>query len=318
MISIKKYEASCSAEWDEHVRKSRNGTFLFLRDYMDYHADRFCDHSLMFYRGNMLLGILPASVRDKVVTSHAGLTYGGYILSEKAHALDVKAMVEASILYYRSLGYEQLVVKPLPHIYHKNPSDDELYWLFRHDAQISARNLSSAIRLDHPLEFSTLRKRKVKKARNAGYKVMIDAHRDNMTDYWKVLEYVLEKNHSRRPVHSLDEILLLQSRFPKEMRLATVVDAQGKIVAGTLLYITAQVVHAQYIASSPEGAENGALDLLFFELVQHYSTLPYLYFDFGISTETGGTLLNEGLNFQKEGFGARSVVYDVYRLPLIQ
>ena len=38
------------------------------------------------------------------------------------------------------------------------------------------------------------------------------------------------------------------------------------------------------------------------------------YFDFGVSTENGGGYLNEGLIFQKEGFGARSVVYDTYEM----
>lgn len=316
MIEVKRYEASRSAEWDHHIRKARNGTFLFMRDYMDYHADRFCDHSLMFYRGNTLLGVLPASTHDTLVVSHGGLTYGGYILCEKAHALDVKEMMEASIIYYRSLGYEALDVKPVPHIYHTTPSDDELYWLFRHNAQIAACGLSSTIRLDHPQDFSTLRKRKIKKAQQAGYQVVTNANADQLPAFWTILEFVLEKNHSRRPVHTLEEIQLLQSRFPDEIHLATITNSEGKVIAGTLLYFTPQVIHAQYIASSTEGAQNGALDLLFATLIAHYSTSGHRYFDFGISTESGGTWLNEGLNFQKEGFGARSIVYNIYHLPL--
>lgn len=316
MIEAIRYEASRSAEWDRHIRKARNGSFLFLRDYMDYHADRFCDHSLMFYRGTKLLGVLPASAYDKLVASHGGLTYGGFILSEKAHAVDVKEMMEASILYYKSLGYEELELKPVPHIYHNYPSDDELYWLFRNKAQIAACGLSSAINLDHPQEFSTLRKRKVNKAHRAGYQVVTDANLEQLPDFWSILEQVLEKNHSRRPVHTLEEIQLLQRRFPDKIRLATVTDSKGEVVAGTLLYFVSQVIHAQYIASSPTGAQNGALDLLFSTLIAHYSTSEYRYFDFGISTESGGAWLNEGLNFQKEGFGARSVVYNIYHLSL--
>lgn len=40
------------------------------------------------------------------------------------------------------------------------------------------------------------------------------------------------------------------------------------------------------------------------------------YFDFGISNEEEGRYLNEGLVAQKEGFGARAVVHDFYRLKL--
>lgn len=316
MINIKRYEASYSSEWDEHVRKSRNGTFLFLRGYMDYHADRFCDHSLMFYRSKTLLGILPASTSLKVVTSHAGLTYGGFILSKNAHASDVGEMLDATIYYYRSMGFDRFVIKPLPHIYHTYPSDDELYWIFRHNAKLCARGLSSTIRLDKPIPFSNLRKRKVKKAQGEGYRVLTNAGKEQLPDFWGILEYVLQHNHSRHPVHTLSEIRLLQNNFPDNILLATVINNDAKVIAGTLLYVTEQVVHAQYIASSPEGAHNGALDLMFSLLVEHYSTLGFRYFDFGISTEDGGTHFNEGLNFQKEGFGARSVIYDAYELFL--
>ena len=73
------------------------------------------------------------------------------------------------------------------------------------------------------------------------------------------------------------------------------------------------VVHTQYLASSAEGKRDGALDLLLHNLI----TVVYAdrsYFDFGVSTENGGGYLNEGLIFQKEGFGARSVVYDTYEM----
>ena len=80
---------------------------------------------------------------------------------------------------------------------------------------------------------------------------------------------------------------------------------------------TETVAHAQYIASSKEGTEVGALDGLFDYLInERYSDKKW--FDFGISTEQGGTYLNEGLVFQKEGFGARAVVYDQYVINLTE
>ena len=59
----------------------------------------------------------------------------------------------------------------------------------------------------------------------------------------------------------------------------------------------------------------GALDLLFHQLIyDRYAQKRY--FDFGISTEHGGQMLNEGLLFQKEGFGGRAVVYDTYEMEV--
>lgn len=42
----------------------------------------------------------------------------------------------------------------------------------------------------------------------------------------------------------------------------------------------------------------------------------FWYLDFGISNENDGRYLNLGLIEQKEGFGARTVVHDFYRLTV--
>ena len=86
-------------------------------------------------------------------------------------------------------------------------------------------------------------------------------------------------------------------------------------LGGCVVYETEQVAHVQYIAASPLGKKQGALDLLFQQLIcERYAHKRY--FDFGISTEQGGQILNEGLLFQKEGFGARAILYDIYELKL--
>ena len=77
--NIKLYEAERRQEWDDFVNAARNGTFLFLRGYMDYHADRFSDFSLMAYRGNKLYALLPAHCTEDALCSHCGLTYGGMV-----------------------------------------------------------------------------------------------------------------------------------------------------------------------------------------------------------------------------------------------
>lgn len=80
---IKRYSDGCKDEWDDFVRDSRNGTFLFMRGYMDYHADRFADFSLMAYRDGRLHALLPAHCTATEFCSHRGLTYGGVVTDEK-------------------------------------------------------------------------------------------------------------------------------------------------------------------------------------------------------------------------------------------
>lgn len=335
------YSPLYAEQWNSLVSCSRNGTFLFLRQFMDYHADRFDDVSLIFYKGTSALneetnsgeyigdaecsnykniqplGILPASAHGKDVVSHGGLTYGGLILSPSAHATDVGEMLALAMEHYKRCGFKKLVLKPVPYIYHSQPADDELYWLFRQGAKLVSRSLSTSILLDAPLPFSTLRKRKVKKATREGVQIEQTTATKDYKVFWELLAEVLMQQHGKSPVHSLEEIILLRDLFPHNIQLYVVREASsGNILAGTLLFISPQVVHAQYIASSICGREIGALDCLFHHLVDEFASTSHRYFDFGISTEDHGSWLNEGLNFQKEGFGGRSVVYDTYTLTL--
>ena len=89
MFEVKTYEASLKEDWNRFVENAKNSTFLFNRNYMDYHADRFQDMSLMVYRKGKLYALLPANRKSDVLYSHQGLTYGGLILSNKATVLDV-------------------------------------------------------------------------------------------------------------------------------------------------------------------------------------------------------------------------------------
>ncbi len=137
---------------------------------------------------------------------------------------------------------------------------------------------------------------------------------DDLVGFWKIVTVNLRERHGVAPVHTLAEIELLRSRFPAHIRLFTC-RRDGQLLAGVLIYESPTVAHTQYIASTVEGRQVGALDLLFDELLGHfYAEWPY--FDFGISNEDNGRKLNRGLIDQKEGFGARAVAHDQYTLAL--
>lgn len=316
MLSVVKYDTNRRTEWNLLIENSRNGTFLFNRAFMEYHADRFVDCSLMFYKGDAPIGALPACINGNVVESHGGLTYGGIILHKNAHAADVEEMLDKAVKCYGEMGVKTLIFKPVPSIYHKTPSEDLEYWLFNKGARLSARSLSTTIDLDTPLPFSTLRKRKVKTAHSAGCRIEFCEDLTELNNFWTILTEVLLQKHGKKPVHTIDEITLLCQRFPDNIKLVVTKDASGETIAGTLLFISSKVIHCQYIASSKTGQETGALDLLFDQLVTYGSAHGFKYLDFGISTENDGHYLNKGLNFQKEGYGGRSVVYDKYTLDL--
>lgn len=315
MVEIIRYTSERQAEWDAFVRSSRNGTFLFERAYMDYHAHRFTDCSLMFYRKGRLVALLPANwvEGERTVYSHQGLTYGGLVMSDELTGIRVMDIFVAMTEWMRTrLSALRLVYKPIPYIYNRYPSEEDLYALFRCGATLHTRGISSVVDLSKPYPLSKGRKSTAKRALGLGISI---GESVDLPSFWKMLEQVLHDRHQTLPVHSVEEMQLLQSRFPRQIRLFAVHSADGRMLAGTLVYEMEHLVHAQYMAVSPEGREVGAMDALYTWLIaERYAKKRYL--DFGVSTERGGRVLNEGLLRQKEAFGARAVMYDSYFVNL--
>lgn len=311
-MEIRRYRREDKELWNSFVSKARNATFLFDRNYMDYHADRFDDNSFMFYHKGKLKAVLPANVAGDTLYSHQGLTYGGLLLDKKANVEDVLECFDSLNSWLRENGISKVVYKALPWIYQQYPSEEDLYALtWKCKAQLISRDISSSIVIDNKLKFAESRKSGIRKALSLNIEVG-ESH--DVDGFWHVLEDNLGNRYNAKPVHTASEMKLLMSRFPNNIRLY-VAKMNGEIVGGTLIYVTPQVVHTQYISASVEGKKHGALDLLFDYIINKvYANCRY--FDFGKSTEQGGAYLNEPLIFQKEGFGGRGVCYDWYQWEL--
>lgn len=311
-MEIRRYRREDKELWNSFVNKARNATFLFDRNYMDYHADRFDDNSFMFYHKGKLKAVLPANVAGDTLYSHQGLTYGGLLLDKKATVEDVLECFDSMNSWLRENGISKVVYKALPWIYQQYPSEEDLYALtWKCKAQLISRNIASTIVIDNKLKFAESRKSGIRKALSLNIEV---GESNDVDGFWHVLEDNLGNRYNAKPVHTASEMKLLMSRFPNNIRLY-VAKMNGEIVGGTLIYVTPQVVHTQYISASVEGKKHGALDLLFDYIINKvYANCRY--FDFGKSTEQGGAYLNEPLIFQKEGFGGRGVCYDWYQWEL--
>lgn len=311
-MEIRRYRREDKELWNSFVSKARNATFLFDRNYMDYHADRFDDNSFMFYHKGKLKAVLPANVAGDTLYSHQGLTYGGLLLDKKATVEDVLECFDSLNSWLRKNGISKVVYKALPWIYQQYPSQEDLYALtWKCKAQLISRDIASTIVIDNKLKFAESRKSGIRKALSLNIEV---GESNDVDGFWHVLEDNLGNRYNAKPVHTASEMKLLMSRFPNSIKLY-VAKMNGEIVGGTLIYVTPQVVHTQYISASVEGKKHGALDLLFDYIINKVYA-NFRYFDFGKSTEQGGAYLNEPLIFQKEGFGGRGVCYDWYQWEL--
>jgi hypothetical protein len=311
MIDIVKYESRYKSRWDDFIGKSKNGSFLFCRDYMDYHSDRFLDSSFLFFEDDVLIAVMPANVSGAVVHSHEGLTFGG-VISDNQMIIELMLDLFVCLMTYLSQHrITTLVYKAVPHIYHTVPAQEDLYALFRYGAKLIRRDVSSAIVLDEPIPFSRLKKRGIKQAKKNGLTIK---RTNDFEAFMAIHEEVLRSKYNVKPTHTSSEIASLAQKFPENIKLFAVYK-DNIMLAGSIIYESEPVVHGQYVASSEIGNTVRAADLLWDFIITEYST-GRRYFDFGISTEKGGAYLNNGLAAYKEGFGARAIVYDTYKLDV--
>ena len=332
-MTIIPYSITRKETWDAFVEMSKNGTFLLKRGFMDYHSDRFFDCSLLVYAGispdgdfkekslttKDLVAVFPANwdKEQRTVYSHQGLTYGGLIVLPEVTQKEVLDIMQAILQYYRDMMQaERLVYKPIPYIYSSIPSGEDLYALFRAGAKLSRRLVSTCVSMQNPMKMRSSRVQQARKAVDHGFYIdrMTEGDNETLREYWTLLEDVLMTHHNARPTHTLQEMQLLMSRFPKNIKLY-IVRHEKSIVAGIIVFECRRVAHVQYMASGDEGRAYGALDLLLRHLInERYKQFDYV--DFGTSNEDGGRVLNEGLIFQKEGFGGRAVCYDTYEVNI--
>lgn len=313
-MNIIKYTYNQKERWDDFVNTSKNGTFLFLRDYMDYHSDRFDDFSLLCIDNkNNIIAALPANKCDDSLYSHQGLTYGGWITSTKGiTATTMLEIWQLMINYLKENGIKRLIYKSVPHIYHRYPAEEDQYAIFRFGGQILSTQISTTLPLDDSrLRFNENARRGIKKA--IANNITIE-HCTDFTIYWNILTQMLKECHNTLPVHTLDEITLLHNRFPENIKLF-IAKHQDEVVGGVVMFYTHMVAHAQYIAASPQGKALNVLPLIFDYIINNECG-DCRWFDFGTSNEDGGRFLNDGLITQKCGMGGRGIAYNIYELRI--
>ena len=310
-LTVSVYSPENKTQWDSFVSNAKNGVFLFYRDYMEYHSDRFTDHSLLFYQNGRLVALLPANVENGTLHSHAGLTFGGVISSYSMKMPLMLNVFRALIGHCQAAGIKEVVYKTIPYIYHSVPADEDLYALFICNAKLMARNASSCISFAGARKFDSNRKDNLRKAKKNDLTVRESRDFDC---FMKIEEETLAERHGVKPVHSVEEIKLLANRFPDNIKLfASFKD--DLMLAGVIMYESRNVAHMQYAANSKEGWNLGAQDAVEDYLINEYYK-DKRYFDFGISTEKLGQVLNLGLIKRKENFGASAVMYDLYQMVI--
>ncbi|TPG41651.1 GNAT family N-acetyltransferase [Flavobacterium pectinovorum] len=308
--TVKKYDQNDYTIWNDFIAQAKNATFLFHRDFMEYHKDRFEDFSILIFEDQKLKAVLPANKVGNLVYSHQGLTYGGLVYKEETKLTSVIEIFRDLLFFLNEHNFEKLHFKTIPSIYHLKAAEEILYSLFLAEAKNVRRDSLSVIDLEQEKSISKVRKRGLKKAIS---KKLVIKEESNFEPFWnEILIPNLENKHNVIPVHSVEEMQFLKSHFPENIHQFNVY-LDDKIVAGTTVFETETVAHCQYISKDQNKENLGSLDFLFHFLI-HERFAHKRFFDFGISNENNGKKLNQGLAYWKESFGAGTIVHDFYEV----
>jgi hypothetical protein len=258
-----------------------------------------------------LLALLPANDGGNgTLISHEGLTYGGLVVNSGVTLNDVLSCFHACLGFLNGEGVQRLLYKQIPHFYNTIPDDEVAYTLFLLEARLYRRGCAVVVPLADRLPFQARRRRQIKKAAQSNPRIVQET---DFAPFWTdVLTPRLAARYKVKPVHTVEEITLLASRFPENIKQFSIYQ-DGRIAGGTTIYETPTVAAAQYIGVTEDGQKAGALDYLFAWLIEeHYKEKRF--FNLGICNENEGRFLNNGLQEWKEGFGGRSCAHDFYEV----
>ena len=317
---VEPYSKAHEAAWNALVAASDNGPFLFQQSFLTYHQDRFQDQSWLIWQGQELRAVFVAATAHAttapdVLIAHPGLAYGGLVTAAQPKYTEVAAWLELLRTAWQAAGFRQLILKPVPRVFCRQPSEGPLFWLHQQGARLTGRELNSVIDLTRPFRIGTWRRGNLRKARHHGVAVTATAADSDYAAFWEILTQNLLQVHERRPVHTLAEICRLRAQNPENIEL-WVARIGAEVVAGVVVFQDARqgFVHTQYIAGNPFGKQTGAVDAVLAHLLQ-VKPAHFQRFSFGISTVHGE--VNQGLLNQKEGFGATAETTDTYTLELL-
>ena len=237
------------------------------------------------------------------------MTYGGLILSKQIKFPDVFEIFNLLLSHLHETNYSTLIMKEIPEIYKSLPSGEVNYLLHRMKAKLIRRDVLSVIKLGN----SSFSRDRIQGNKRGKKNKLTIKETSSFEEFWNTLLIPNLKNkHNVAPVHSFEEITILNEFFPKKIRQFNVY-LDDKIVAGTTIFETKTTAHVQYISANAEKNKLGSLDYLFTYLIEEVFNKKD-YFDFGISNENNGEFVNQGLLYWKEGFGARSITQDFYEI----
>lgn len=318
-MELIRYTEEYNKVWEEWVESSNCGVFLHTRKFLNYHKNRFEDHSLIFKNKNSVIAIMPMARESlsSCMVSHPGITYGGLIYKTRIKLDDIDEIFKLIIEYCRKLGFKKFIYKPIPYHIQRYPEQLDIFYLYKYGASIYSKEIWNTINLNYQRKLSKGRKWGFNKGIKNKLTIKASSSVKDLKQFHNILSENLVKRHKTKPVHSINEFIELSTKFKNHINLKLVMDEFNRILGGCWIFnLNNNCVHSQYIACNKLGMELNALDYLLESIIKECTTNNINNFSFGSSTEKNSEILNQGLFDFKNGFGIGNSLINTYKIML--
>ncbi len=310
---VTRYATSDYTNWNAFVDQAKNATFLFHRDFMEYHQDRFEDFSLLIFDNNKLVALLPANRVGDTLFSHQGLTYGGLVYNDNLKIGEVGEIFDQLLLYLKTKALMSLFWNPIPVFYLSKGNSAIDFFVIKKQGELYRKEMNLVVDLRGEISISKSKLKHFRRIDALGLEVLEEL---TFSPFWlNVLEQRLLEKHNVKPIHSLKEISHLKEKFPDNIKQFSVY-YENEIIAGITIFEFNNGVKSQYGATTLQGEKYRALDYLFIKLIEKYKNEGKHFFDMGIVNENNEKGYNNGLLQQKQELGCSVYNQDFYKIAL--
>jgi hypothetical protein len=318
-IRVEVLNAQRRGEWEAFVKSANNGTVFHRLAFLDYHRpERFVFHHLMFYEGDSLVALLPASLSGGVLTSPAGASFGGFVVAPRLALQTADHIVKALLAYGRDSGIAEIVLTPPMQVYSRTLDESMEYAMLYNRFSQHSVLYSSVIdlaRVRGKQDLSRNTRHKINKAINKNVRIV-------ESDTFETFYPILLENKAKfgvKPTHTLEELKKIDKLVPGMMRLFMAYYG-GTPVAGELLFAANdRCILNFYTMHLYQHRNLFAVNYLVEHAIRWSIEHGFRYYDYGVSADTFSTDPLEpswSLVWLKESMGSVGCMRRTYRKRL--
>ena len=318
MITINRYEKKQLDEWDQFVNASNNGTMFQKQRFINYHIDRkFVDNSLIIKNNNNIVAVLPAAIKNNILYSHPGSSYGGLVLAKKTEFSIINNIIQELDNYCKNKKLKSIFLINSPSIYHKEVDDSLDYLLQWNLFRKKEIYISHAVNINETVSvLDLLKKRKRRYLNNDDELNALEFKELNEFDSFYDILLKSKEKFKTKPTHSLEELYQLKKIFPEQIKLLLTMK-KDRVVGGSLMFFANKKISLIFYNTILEELRNSQISMLqLYKCMEISKQLGYQMVDFGVShtPEANDPMAPKlSLIHFKEQFNAKGVLRIAYQ-----